>query len=219
LITLGRIESLDTPLYEFFPEWKQGLKQKITLRHVLSHTSGLQNVPDTRVEIYPSPDFVQLALAAELAHPPGTKFEYNNKAVNLLAGIVERVSGKKLDEFMRDEIFTPLGIREFDWMRDRAGNPHVMAGLTLYPLDLAKLGQLVLNRGSGTGTGSSLQAGSRRAFGPWLDAGARLALAAPARSRRERDRILGAGVLGAVPRDLSRQEARGRADDHAFRGL
>jgi len=88
-----------------------------TLRHILSHTSGLQNVPDTRVEIYPSPDFVQLALAAELKYPPGAKFEYNNKAVNLLAGVVERASGKKHDEFMRDEVFTPLGIREFSWQR------------------------------------------------------------------------------------------------------
>ena len=151
LITLGLLESVDVPVYTFYPEWKQGLKQKITLRHILSHTSGLQNVPDTRVEIYPSPDFVQLALAAELSYPPGTKFEYNNKAVNLLAGIVEKVSGKKLDEFMRDEIFAPLGIREFDWMRDQAGNPHAMAGLALYPRDLAKLGQLVLNKGEWRG--------------------------------------------------------------------
>ncbi|GEM_PF-173253 len=147
LLTLGLLESIDVPVYTFYPEWKQGRKQEITIRHILSHTSGLQNVPDARVEIYPSPDFVQLALAAELKSPPGTRFEYNNKAVNLLAGVVERASGKKLDEFMRDEVFAPLGIREFSWQRDRAGNPHAMAGLALFPIDLAKLGQLVLNKG------------------------------------------------------------------------
>src|SRR5690606_30258640 len=83
LITLGKIESLDQPVHAFFPEWKQGRKADITLRHILNHTSGLQNVRNTGVEIYPAPDALKLALAAELSDDPGAKFAYNNKAVNL----------------------------------------------------------------------------------------------------------------------------------------
>ena len=147
LITDGKIKSVDQPVYEFYPEWKQGRKKSITIKHLLNHTSGLQNETRADVEIYPSPDFVQLALAAELSNDPGTFFAYNNKAVNLLAGIVQKASGKRMDLYIRDEIFTPLGITDYSWMLDKAGNPHGMAGLHILPSDFAKLGQLVLNRG------------------------------------------------------------------------
>ena len=147
LITDGKIKSVDQPVYEFYPEWKQGRKKSITIKHLLNHTSGLQNETRADVEIYPSPDFVQLALAAELSNDPGTFFAYNNKAVNLLAGIVQKASGKRMDLYIRDEIFAPLGITDYSWMLDKAGNPHGMAGLHILPSDFAKLGQLVLNRG------------------------------------------------------------------------
>ena len=147
LYTDGKIKSIDQPVWEFYPEWKQGRKKDITLRHLLNHTSGLQNFPRTDVEIYPSPDFVQLALAAELDSDPGSSFSYNNKAVNLLAGIVQKASGKRMDLYLRDELFAPLGITNFTWTLDSAGNPQAMAGLQIMPADLAKLGQLTLNRG------------------------------------------------------------------------
>ena len=151
LLSQKKISSLDQPVADFYPEWKQGQKAKITIRHLMNHTSGLQNVPITTQEIYPSPDFVQLALCAELKNPPGTTFSYNNKAANLLAGVVQKASGKRLDDYLRDELFTPLGITDFTWTRDRADNPHAMSGLQILPADLAKLGQLVLNRGQWNG--------------------------------------------------------------------
>jgi CubicO group peptidase (beta-lactamase class C family) len=148
LLTQGKIKSVDQPVYEFYPEWNQGRKKNITIKHILNHTSGLQNNSQTTgIEIYPSPDFVQLALAAELSDDPGTVFSYNNKAVNLLAGIVKKASGKRMDLYIRDEIFTPLGITDYSWTLDKVGNPHAMAGLQILPSDFAKLGQLVLNKG------------------------------------------------------------------------
>jgi CubicO group peptidase (beta-lactamase class C family) len=146
LIDQGKIKSLDQPVYEFYPEWKQGRKKLITIRHLLDHTSGLQDLPTT-VEINPAPDFIQLALAAELKTDPGKVFFYNNKAVNLLAGIIERASGKRMDIYFRAEIFKPMGIVDFNWATDPAGNPPVMAGLELTATDLAKFGELILNKG------------------------------------------------------------------------
>ena len=146
LIDAGTIDSLDTPVHTFYPEWKQGRKKDVTVRHLLDHSSGLQSAPTTE-EIYASPDFVQLALCAELEWDPGEGFSYNNKAVNLLAGIVERASGRKLDAYLGRYVFSPLGITDFGWTTDRVGNPHAMAGLQIRPLDLAKLGQLVLDEG------------------------------------------------------------------------
>jgi len=151
LITDGKIKSLDQPVWEFYPEWRQGRKKNITLRHLLNHTSGLQNFPRTEVEIYPSPDFVQLALSAEMDADPGADFSYNNKAVNLLAGVVQKASGRRMDLYLHDELFTPLGITNFTWKLDDAGNPQAMSGLRILAADLAKLGQLVLNRGEWEG--------------------------------------------------------------------
>jgi CubicO group peptidase (beta-lactamase class C family) len=151
LIDTGKIKSVDQPVSEIYPEWKQGRKRAITVRHLLSQTSGLQNVPMTPVEIYPSPDFVQLALAAELSDEPGSKFSYNNKAVNLLAGVVQRASGMRMDKYLGTEIFEPLGIKDVSWTLDPAGNPHGMSGLQIRAIDLAKIGQMMLDLGSWKG--------------------------------------------------------------------
>jgi CubicO group peptidase (beta-lactamase class C family) len=145
-VTLGLIESAETPVHDFFPEWKQGRKRDVTLRHLMDHTSGLQDHRTTNLEIYPSPDFVKLALAAELEAEPGTRFKYSNKAVNLLTGIVARATGKAFQRFAGTELFDPLEI-EFDWMRDEAGNAHGMAGFQVQPRDLLKLGRLMLQGG------------------------------------------------------------------------
>lgn len=147
-LTLGLLPSTDVAVSELYPEWRQGQKRDITLRHLMTHTSGLQNTPDAGTEIYPSPDFVQLALSAELEHAPGSMFSYNNKAVNLILGLLEQATGRKADEFAREELFTPLGIQDWGWDRDTAGNPHGMSGLRLRPLDLARLGELARNDGA-----------------------------------------------------------------------
>jgi CubicO group peptidase (beta-lactamase class C family) len=147
LVTDGLLSSIDESVCTFYPEWKQGRKKEITVRHLLNHTSGIQQASRTTEEIYAAPDFVQLALCAELAHDPGSQWEYNNKAVNLLPGIVERISGQKLDAFMAEKVFKPLQMGEFEWGKDRVGNPQGMAGFCVFPEDLAVLGQLVLNKG------------------------------------------------------------------------
>jgi len=147
LVTLEMIDSVDQPVHTFYPEWNQGRKKEITIRHLLNHTSGLQNLPSAGAEIYPSPNAIKLALAAELADDPGAAFSYNNKAVNLLAGIIEKASGQRMDLFFASEVFGPMGIDIHQWYFDESGNPHAMAGLKLFARDLAKFGQLVLAKG------------------------------------------------------------------------
>lgn len=151
LLTDGKIDSLNTPVATFYPEWRQGKKKDITIRHLMNHTSGLQNVPSTRKEIQPSPDFIQLALCASVVDKPGTKFSYNNKAVNLLSGIIKKAAGKPMDEYLRNGLFKQMGITDFSWRTDDVGNLRAMAGFQVLPSDLAKIGQLVLNKGSWKG--------------------------------------------------------------------
>lgn len=151
LLTQQLIESLDQPVHTLYPEWNQGQKKLITIRHLLNHTSGLQNVANAGAEIYPAPDAIRLALAAELDSEPGTRFAYNNKAVNLLSGIILKASGMKMDDYLKQEFFGRMDIEEYKFYYDQSGNPHAMAGLQLHALDLAKFGLLVLNEGAWNG--------------------------------------------------------------------
>lgn len=155
-LAIGRLVTtemlrVDDPVAKFYPAWRGSPREAITIRQLLDHTSGLQAEPGAD-EVYLSRDIVQLALEAPLSSAPGTAFFYNNKAVNLLAGVVEMASGRKLDEFLRDELFSPLGVGGFAWMRDGAGNPHAMAGLRIDAADLARIGQLMLEEGLYDGT-------------------------------------------------------------------
>lgn len=147
LLDQGKIKSLDQPVADFYPEWRQGRKKDITIRMLLDHTSGLQNLPNTQPEIYPAPDAIQLALAAELTSTPGKSFAYNNKAVNLLAGVIEKASGQPMDVFFRDGLFKSMNIHPGAWEKDETGHPYAMAGLPLTAADTAKIGQLLLDDG------------------------------------------------------------------------
>ncbi|MBP6747918.1 serine hydrolase [bacterium] len=150
LFTEKKINSIDDPIWYFFPEWKQGSKEKITIRNILNHTSGLQDNPTTE-EIYRSPDFLKLALAAELTSTPGECWFYSNKACNILPGIVERASGQKIDDYLRMTLFAALEIENFTWWQDSVGNHHGFAGLSLEARDIAKIGQLMLQNGKWKG--------------------------------------------------------------------
>lgn len=118
---------------------------------LLNHTSGLQNVPNTSVEIYPAPDAFKLALAAELSHAPGERFSYNNKAMNLLAGVIEQAAQERMDLFLQREVLGPIGIGGPSWNDpsgfDKAGHPYAMAGWIATAADAARVGQLVLDEG------------------------------------------------------------------------
>lgn len=147
LLTDKLIDSLDIRVSSYFPEWRQGQKQLITLRHLVNMTSGLQNNPNASIEIYPSPDFVQLALTAELSNKPGEVWSYNNKSLNLMAGVIKKITGKRMDIYIGERLFEPLGITDFSWTLDSAGNPHVMSGCQIKPADFVKIGLLLLNKG------------------------------------------------------------------------
>ena len=151
LLSDGKIDSLATPVSHYYTAWKQGLKKNITIRHLMNHSSGLQNVDRPQAEIYPSPDAVQLALCASVVDTPGTKISYNNKATNLLSGIVEKITGQKLDDYLESTLFQKMAITNYDWQTDEAGNPYAMSGFKVIPSDLAKLGQLVLQNGAWDG--------------------------------------------------------------------
>jgi hypothetical protein len=141
-----KIPSVDVPVHEFYPEWNQGQKKLITIRHLLNYTSGLQAEADAQ-QIERAPDIIQLALVAEVVTPPGTHFCVNNKALNLLSGIIKKASGMDVNEYLSEKLFAPIGISDVVWVTDSKGTPYAMSHMMMTAPDLAKVGWLLANRG------------------------------------------------------------------------
>lgn len=91
-----------------------GVDKRLTLRHLLTHTSGLPDMlpdnDDLRRRNAPLSEFVKGAMKVPLAFEPGTKVQYQSMGILLAAEIVERSSKRPLREFLHDELFKPLGM-------------------------------------------------------------------------------------------------------------
>ncbi len=104
--------SLDENLTDFFPEFPEYGK-KITVRHLLTHTSGLIDYEDvipkgTEIPVLDR-DVLRLLMKQDKTYfPPGTKFRYSNSAFSLLSLIVEARSGNPFAQFLAKNIFGPL---------------------------------------------------------------------------------------------------------------
>ena len=146
LIDRGKLR-LEQPVYELYPEWNVDRKRDVTIFHLLTHTSGLDEGKGT-FEIYRQRSFVKFTLDSDILFEPGTHYRYSNRAGNLLSGIVAKASGMPTDRYVDEVLFQPLGIRDYFWSRDATGQPHGLAGLHLLPRDLARIGELLLHQGA-----------------------------------------------------------------------
>jgi CubicO group peptidase (beta-lactamase class C family) len=146
LIEDGKIRSLDEPVGRFIPEFSRGKRASITLRHLLTQTSGLAHQKDAKT-LNSQKDRTAFARKAEPADEPGSTFSYNNSATQLLSVVVASAAGKPVDTFLDQRLFRPLGIRGWQWARDEGKNVQTYYGLALEALDLARIGQLLLDQG------------------------------------------------------------------------
>lgn len=111
LIECGKV-GLDDLVTKYIPEFSSEGKGAITVRQLLTHTSGLR--PDISLK----PDWdgydaaIRLSCAEKLSAAPGEKVIYSDTGMILLAEIVRRVSGQPLDQFVKREIYEPLGMRD-----------------------------------------------------------------------------------------------------------
>ncbi len=153
----GALASLDQPVVAFFPEYVTPAldprKREITIRHLLTMTSGLQweeADPTTRTGAVQrwreSSNQVKYVLELPLAQPPGTAFNYNSAGSHLLSAILTKATGMRTLEFANRQLFDPLGI-EVLWAMDQQGINYGGFGLLMQPVDMAKFGYLYLQRG------------------------------------------------------------------------
>lgn len=150
LLAEGRIASLDAPMSTWFPGWTVGPKRGVTLRHVLTHRSGLnceRGIARGDQKLFQERDTVDFAAAQPLSDEPGKRYCYNNAAIQLLAEVIDRSAGEPADDYLDRRIFKPLGATKTRWLFDRSGKPLLYGGLSLTARDLAKIGQLMLQEG------------------------------------------------------------------------
>ena len=147
----GLIPSIDEPVSTWFPEMANDpLKSKIKLRHLLQHSSGILTTQGSQ-DIYPQHDFVKFALESPVVSTPGEEVKYNNRAVNIESGIIRKVTGRSMEEWLAENLFKPLGITDYKFHHDDAGNTWAMDGLELKASDMVKIACVLADDGKWQG--------------------------------------------------------------------
>lgn len=129
--------NLEDPITNFFPDapFKWG---KITVRHLLTHTSGLGDYTqsiDLRKD-YTEDELAKLAFGTKLLFAPGAKWSYSNTGYALLGFIARKASGKFYGDILKDDVFAPLGMKTARIINEADIIPHRAAG---YRLEVKKL--------------------------------------------------------------------------------
>lgn len=107
--------SINDVLSEFIPDYPHG--ERITIHHLLTHTSGITNVNELaeyelRSKYHNTLDqIIKMFKSRALEHEPGERYSYSNSNYNLLAYIIEKVSGQSFGDFLCENIFEPLGMK------------------------------------------------------------------------------------------------------------
>lgn len=147
--------SVDDPVLKFFPEEapeKPAAHLKaMRVRDLLTMATG-QHSEDLQGFSYQTDEsVVKRFLALPVAHKPGTFFVYNTAATYTLSAIVQKVTGQTVLDYLRPRLFGPLGIENPAWEASRQGVSMGGFGLSIRTEDIAKFGQLYLQRGQWQG--------------------------------------------------------------------
>lgn len=156
----GLVQNVDKKVIEYYPQYSTiltGQKSDITVKQLLTMTAGLawdeSSYPygDSRNDVsglFNTRNPIKFILEKPLETSPGLRFHYNSGYANILADIVKLHYDGNFKEFADEELFAPLNIRTYRW--DMIGGDYIFAsgGLYLKSRDLAKIGQLYLNKGT-----------------------------------------------------------------------
>jgi CubicO group peptidase (beta-lactamase class C family) len=117
LVEEGKIK-LDGKISDYLPEYRKDIGEKVTVHQLLNHTSGIPSytgLPGFFQDVSRNPfkvdDFVKKYASNDLEFEPGSKFSYNNSGYFLLGAIIEKVAGKPYEQFLKERIFDPLGMK------------------------------------------------------------------------------------------------------------
>lgn len=143
--------TIDDPVLGFFPEDAPAEPSKnlkaMRVRDLLTMSCGHQ----AEVKFTSEAPWVRSFLAHPVDHKPGTHFQYNSPGTHMLSAIVQKVTGQTVLDYLRPRLFEPLGIDSPDWAASPQGISAGGWGLKLCTEDIAKFGQLYLQKGRWNG--------------------------------------------------------------------
>jgi CubicO group peptidase (beta-lactamase class C family) len=110
LVEQGRVQ-LDAPVQRYLPEWTGANKERVTVRHLITHSSGLPSGKNFPFDIN-ADSTRKLIIGVQLDTVPGARMLYSDLGFLLQGFIVERVSGERLDQYVVRHVYQPIGMRE-----------------------------------------------------------------------------------------------------------
>ena len=156
----GKIISVDQPVGNFLPEFAQGDKSRITIKHLLMMSSGLdwdesrsyKNLVSVFfsdiMEGYYGNNLYKLSTSTQAAEAPGVYFDYKSGDTQLLSFVIEKATGKCVSEYFGEKLWQPLGAEnDALWCLDDKGKEKAFCCINSNARDFAKLGKLMLNKG------------------------------------------------------------------------
>jgi len=159
LVDEGKIQSLDHPVTHYLPEFKDTEYDKITVRHLLTMSSGLDwdesyaSAFSPTTKAYYGKELKDVVSGLKLKDQPGTIFNYKSCDTQLLSMILEAASGKSLSEVASEKLWKPLGAeRDALWSLDNEnGHEKAYCCFNSNARDFARIGQMVLDSGAFAG--------------------------------------------------------------------
>ena len=156
----GKIESINQKACDFLPEFCEGDNSKITIKHLLTMSSGLDWNEDYHdplgqtAEAYFAPNLKEQMVRLKAVETPGEIFKYHSSCSQLLAFIVESATGKSVNEYTSEKLWKPMGAKHPAlWNTDtKRGDEKAFCCINSNARDFARLGKLYLNQGNWNGT-------------------------------------------------------------------
>ena len=151
----GKIQSLDQPIADFIPEFSVGSKAKITFRHLLTMTSGLDwkeeytSPLSATTELYYGKNLYDLVANLPIKHEPGTVWYYSSADTQILGLALEKAIGQSLSDYASEKLWKHIGAeQDASWSLDKdGGDIKANCCFNSTARDFARLGQLVLQKG------------------------------------------------------------------------
>ena len=147
--------SVDDKVLKFFPDEAPAEQSKwlkaLSVKDLLTMSSGIRKDYLCPIEAHRIKSPVDSILAEPFIFEPGSVFRYNSSNTYLLSAIITKVTGKKLEEYLDEKLFTPLGIRNHSWEVSDEGYNMGGWGLHVTTRSFAKMGQFFLQKGSWDG--------------------------------------------------------------------
>ena len=156
----GKIESINQKACDFLPEFCEGDNSKITIKHLLTMSSGLDWDEDYHdplgqtAEAYFAPNLKKQMMKLKAVETAGKIFKYHSSCSQLLAFIVESATGQSVNEYTSEKLWKPMGAKHPAlWNTDtKRGDEKAFCCINSNARDFARLGKLYMNQGNWNGT-------------------------------------------------------------------